>query len=231
MVYLAALYRTTRIARSAEPPPRACSSRSRYCPAMSSVRIRSIRRLRSQQRIGRQPAVEQQFVGPGQAQVAEQDRGAGAEGLRGPQPGAGPVQRGEPAVRGRHAAAGVAGVHDVVVDQRTRLQQLEGCRRAHCRLLVGPAGPPPAPVGERRAQPFASAEQVPERLRDRRQFLADVFQQLLLAAEEVRQDLLDANPQVFGVQRGRRRGGADGHGRRVGASGRAGTSRCAATVT
>ena len=41
MVYLAVLYFTTRSALSTVPSPAAWPSRSRYCPAIISVRIRS----------------------------------------------------------------------------------------------------------------------------------------------------------------------------------------------
>ena len=94
-----------------------------------------------------QPAPPQQLVGPGQQQVAEQDRGRRAVLLGGPAPALLAVQRRERPVRRRPAAPGVGGVHEVVVHQRARVQQLQGGRGADQGRLVrdvrhGPRGSP-----------------------------------------------------------------------------------------
>ncbi len=62
-------------------------------------------------------------------------------------------------MRGAHAAPGRGAVHDVVVDQRERVQHLE--RRAgigHDRVVGVAASPDQTPVAERRPQPLAACE-------------------------------------------------------------------------
>ena len=101
-VYFALLNRATRSARCTEPPPRACSSRSRYCPPISSDRIAANIWSPRASASGPEAADREHLVGPDQAQVTEQDRRAGPERLRVAQPLLAAVQRGEPAVcRGR----------------------------------------------------------------------------------------------------------------------------------
>ena len=105
--------------------------------------------------VGGQAGAAQHVVGPDQGEVAEQDRGGRAEaGGAAPPRGVG-VPPGELDVHGRAAAAGRRGVHEVVVHERARLDQLEGADRAQDRGDVGAvrvaARPAPAPPGERRA--------------------------------------------------------------------------------
>ena len=74
-----------------------------------------------------------------------------------------PVARGarlEGAVGRRTAAAGVGGVHVVVVDQGAGVQQLQGGAGPDQRGLVGDLGPDRAvaPVAERRPEPLAAAD-------------------------------------------------------------------------
>ncbi len=111
------------------------------------------------------------------------------------------VQRREAPVRRGHAATRVAAVHDVVVDERAGLQQLERGRRGHRLLAVGAAGAAPAPVGERRAQALAAAQEVGERLGERREVGADVVEDRHLLREEVVEALLHADAQVLRVER------------------------------
>ena len=87
--------------------------------------------------VPRQPAAAQHLVGPAQQQVAEQDRGGGAVLLRVAAPAVARGARLERAVGGRPAAAGVGGVHVVVVHQRAGVQQLEGGAGAEQRRVVG----------------------------------------------------------------------------------------------
>ena len=67
------------------------------------------------------------------------------------------VQGGEPAVHRRLAAPGVGAVHQVVVDQRAGLHQLQRADGGDDAVVVGAAGAPVAPVRERRPQPLAAA--------------------------------------------------------------------------
>ncbi len=114
-----------------------------------------------------QSAATQQLVGPAQQQVAEQDRGGGAVLLGVAAPAGVTVLGLEAAVRRGPAAAGVGGVHQVVVDQGTGVQQLEGGACADEGVLVAQVGAYGAvsPVAEGRAEPLAS--------RDRRTRLGD----------------------------------------------------------
>ena len=66
-------------------------------------------------------------------------------------------------MRGRHPAAGVGVVHDVVVDERGGLEQLHRAREAHQGIGVGATRGPVAPVEERGAQPLATAQEVGHR--------------------------------------------------------------------
>ena len=66
---------------------------------------------------------------------------------------------------------------------------------------VGTAGAAPAPVAERRAQALAAAQQVGEGVREGGEIGADVVEDRHLDGEEVVEPLLDADPQVLGVQR------------------------------
>ena len=87
---------------------------------------------------------------------------------------AGPPVRGlERPVRRGAAAPGVGGVHEVVVDQRAGVQQLErGAGPEQRRLVVRPTARhgAEAPVAERRAEPLAPADRpcVPRRPGERR---------------------------------------------------------------
>ena len=133
---------------SAAPSSR-CRRRRGRAPAPTrrgtdrrSPRSGTGRRPRARARPGpRQPAAAQQLVGPAQQQVAEQDRGGGAVLLRVAAPPVAAVLGLEGAVRRRPAAAGVGGVHEVVVDQRAGVQELERRAGADQGVLVGrPSG-------------------------------------------------------------------------------------------
>ena len=94
--------------------------------------------------LGRQAAPAQQLVGPEQQQVAEEDGRGGAVLLRVSAPRPRPVCGREGAVRGRAAAAGVGGVHVVVVDQRAGVQHLQrGAAHATGRPRRPPRATPP----------------------------------------------------------------------------------------
>jgi hypothetical protein len=116
-------------------------------------------------RVGGQAGRADHVVGPGQRQVAEQDRGGGAEPGRRPAPVRVGVPAGELDVHRRLAAPGGRGVHQVVVDERARLQQLQRADRAHHgrrrRAVLVAARAPPAPPGEQGAHPLAAVEHEP----------------------------------------------------------------------
>ncbi|CAB4727934.1 unannotated protein [freshwater metagenome] len=109
----------------------------------------------------RQTAAAQELVGPAEQQVAEQD-GRGGAVLRGvAAPPVAPVLGGEAAVGGRAAAPGVAGIHQVVVDQGAGVQQLErgtgpdqGRHVRGCRV-----DREVAPVAERRPETLAAGHE------------------------------------------------------------------------
>ena len=117
---------------------------------------------RVQHPLGGQAAGAQQLVGPAEEQVAEQDRGRGAVVLPAAGPAVlavllleGPVGRGV-------ATAGVGGVHQVVVDQRAGVEQLQGAAGADECVVVpgrGRAGDGVvAPPAEGGPQPLAAGD-------------------------------------------------------------------------
>ena len=89
------------------------------------MRIASPRRRRARSGVRRQAGAAQHVVGPRQGEVAEQDRGRGAEPGGPAAPARGGVPAGERDVHGRAAAAGGGGVHEVVVHERAGLDQLQ----------------------------------------------------------------------------------------------------------
>ena len=104
----------------------------------------------------------------------------------------------EQAVHRRLAAPGVAGVHDVVVHERARVQQLERRGRGVNLRAVLAARRAPAPVAERRAQPLAAGQQPGDRVHPRQHVRADVAERPPLAVEEVVQ-----GPSHLGPDRGK----------------------------
>src|SRR5215472_3255929 len=168
IVYLVVLNSTTRSAPATDSSPVACPSRSRYCPANTSVRIRSSTgRPRRSASSGRPLAWNISSV----QQMSQEDGHAHAEHPGGAVPTAGGVARLELPVHGGLAPPGIAGVHEVVVDQRTGVQQLQGRGGIDDLRAVRPAGPAPPPVAERGAQPLAAGQQPRDRLRARPQRL------------------------------------------------------------
>jgi hypothetical protein len=111
------------------------------------------------------------------------------------------MHRGEAPVHGGHSPAGVAAVHDVVVDQGGGLEHLEGGGDYEHTGGVGATRAAPAPVAERRPQPLAAAEQVADGVHQRSQVWAHRVEHLGLVREGVVERLLDPRAQVLGVQR------------------------------
>jgi hypothetical protein len=111
------------------------------------------------------------------------------------------VARGQRAVRGRHTSAGVAVVHDVVVDQGRRLEELHGGGDAHDGVAVGLAGRPVAPVEERRPQPLAAREKAGDHRQQVLRVGADLGEHPGLVGQQVVDTPLHAGTQVGGVQR------------------------------
>jgi hypothetical protein len=147
-----------------------------------------------------QAAGEEHLVGPGQAQVAEQDRRAGAEALPVAAPAGRAVQGAEPAVRRRPPTPGVAAVHHVVVDDRAGLEELQGRRRGHHPVVVGHPGPAPAPVSEGRPQPLPATQQLARRADQLARLVPDRAEPGVLAVEEPLQRAGDPVAQVFPLQ-------------------------------
>ena len=105
--------------------------------------------------VGVQSGTAQHVVGPDQGEVAEQDGGRGAEPGGPPAPRRVGVPAGEGDVHGRAAPAGGGGVHEVVVHERARLDQLQRGHRAQHRVdrraVRVAARAAPAPPREGRA--------------------------------------------------------------------------------
>ena len=122
-------------------------------------------------------AGEQQLIRPREAEVAQQDRGADAEGLGGAEPLGIAMHAREAPVRRGQAATGVGAVHDVVVDESAGLEELQSRGCAQGFLGVRSAGAAVAPPAERRTQPLAAAEQVGDSLDERVEVVADAVEE------------------------------------------------------
>ncbi|GFJ88657.1 hypothetical protein Prum_022990 [Phytohabitans rumicis] len=110
----------------------------------------------------------------------------------------------EAPVHRRLAAPGVGAVHEVVVDQRAGLHQLQGGDGRDHSVRVGAAGSPVAPVRERGPQPLAAPEhEVFDGVGDRQQCLVDGRQPGPPHPEELGERLVDPGPQVGAVERRR----------------------------
>ena len=111
------------------------------------------------------------------------------------------MQHGEAMVGRGHAAPGVRAVHDVVVDEGARLEELQGRGCAQGLLGVGTSGaavPPPAEGG---TQALAPAEQVADGLHQRVEIIADAVEDVALRRDEVVDGLLHPGAQVVDIQR------------------------------
>ena len=111
---------------------------------------------------------EHELVGVHEREVADEDRDAFAEPPRlGRPPGGGVLGRVH-GVRGRDAAAAGGVVHDVVVEQREGVHQLERRAGVDDALVAGVASrTDEAPVAERRPQALATRQHEPADLVDR----------------------------------------------------------------
>ena len=140
-------------------------------------------------------------IGPGEAQVARQDGPREPEPRAVARPAPLGVGAGQRAVRGRHPAAGVRVVHDVVVDEGGGLEQLHRAREPDQCVGVGATGRTVSPVEERGAQPLPAPQQVG----DHPQQVVDVGPQLgenhRLASQLVVEAALHPAPQVDAVER------------------------------
>jgi hypothetical protein len=113
----------------------------------------------------------EQLVAPVEEKIPEQKRSRATEYFGRAGPGAIPMDRLESLVSGGESSTGIRVVHDVVVDERGRVEDLEGGRRTDdggefpvpdvVRISRGilVADRVPAPVAEQRPESFASAEQ------------------------------------------------------------------------
>ena len=110
-----------------------------------------------------QAAAEEHLLRPTQTQLTDQDRRPRTERLPVTVPPRRLVHRGEPPVRRRPPPPDVAAVHDVVVDDRARLEQLQRRRRSHDPVVARHPRSAPGPVSERRPQPLAPRQQLPQR--------------------------------------------------------------------
>src|ERR687897_2156666 len=109
--------------------------------------------------LGNSGGVEQ-LVAPSQAEVTEEQRRRTAELRRVALPSACLMVFGEPAVYRRLASADVGAVHQVVVDQRSSMEELEARRRGDNGGIVWWARAPPPPVTEGRPQSLAACDQI-----------------------------------------------------------------------
>jgi hypothetical protein len=150
---------------------------------------------RGQERaVGRDGRCEDQLAGPRLAQRAEQDRDRSAE-VRA-------QGRSERGMNGGAAAADLVAVHEVVVDEQIRVQQLDPHARVQ-RVLPRAAGGFVAEEDERAAQPLAAAQQVVAQHREgRAEIDGEGFERRGLCVEERAQARL-AQASVVGEEGGR----------------------------
>ena len=196
--------RLARSIRSAVLRPsqdRTDSTTSRNCPPISWVRIRSNTARPRARCSARQAGGGEQLLGPVEAEVSGEDRPGDAEAVGVARPGLVGVPGGERPVRGRLAAAGVAVVHDVVVDQGRRLEELHRRREADQGGGVRLAGGAVAPVQEGGPQPLAAREQRPHGGEQLLRVGADLGQHPGLGRELGVDALLHAGAQAGGVER------------------------------
>ena len=156
--------------------------------------------LRPGQGLGAEARPVQDLVGPGQAQVAEQDRRPLPEPVGVPAPARRAVHAREASVGRCPTAAQVGVVHHVVVDQGARLQQLQRGRGAQGLVHFLSAGAEVAPHAERRAQPLSPREQLGEPVGEGHEVRGDVGQDVRLLGHECVQGRLDRRHQAFGAQ-------------------------------
>jgi hypothetical protein len=111
------------------------------------------------------------------------------------------VEPGERTVSGGHTPAGVAAVHDVVVEQRGGLEELHRRRQPDQRVGVGAAGRAVAPVEEARAQPLAAGDEALDGVDERAELVADRGEDGSLHLHLGVHGRLDPRSQVAEVER------------------------------
>ncbi len=128
-----------------------------------------------------------QFVAPAEQEISEQERRRGAVGLGASLPAAFAVKHLEGAVHAWLAATQIGVVHDVVVHEGGRVEDLEAGGDRHDRVqagvgpervgrrLVGGDGAPP-PVTEQRPESFATREEPTSGIVDRIEIGGDAAQ-------------------------------------------------------
>ena len=87
------------------------------------------------------------------------------------------------------------------MNERRRLEQLQGGGRRDRLVSVVSACSAPSPVAERRAQPFTGAKQVPGGLTEENKIRADIRQMCGLGGQESVQAGADAVMQIVDVER------------------------------
>ena len=188
----------------------AWASTSRYWPMVTSVRISSKTGRARCTWYGSSPALCSSWSDQTRHRSPRRIGGRVTEPVGVAAPAGGAVVGGEPAVHGGLAPAGVGAVHQVVVDERAGLDELQGGEGRHQLIGVDAAGAPVAPVGEGRAQPLAAAQhECLQRLGHRQQGVVGGGQPGALSGEEVGQRLVDPAPEASAVHG--RYGGGIGH--------------------
>src|SRR5699024_10051951 len=153
------------------------------------------------ERGGGEAGVGEEVVAPAEAEVAGEDRPGGAEAVRVAVPAPVVVGAGECAMHRRLAAAGLAVVHDVVVDERGGLEELHRRGEGDRAVVVLAPGGAPAPVGAAGPQPLAALEEAADRPDEVDDLGADLGELGLPAVELGVQTGLDPHAQVGPVQR------------------------------
>ena len=156
-------------------------------------------------RSGLSPAAVSGGVGPGEGQVAHEDRGALAERVRVAAPARVAVQLGELDVDRRAAAADPGAVHDVVVDEGEDVEQLDcagrpprtGSARSRRRRAANPSR------GIRADALAAAQHERAEGGGDGLRFDAEEAEGVELAFEDSRERRVHPFEQGIPVQRGR----------------------------
>ena len=196
--------RSRAMARAAEPPPRACSSRSRYCPAISSVRIRSKTGWpRSSASAGsplpaNSSSAQDRHRSPSRiaAPVPNASGDADASRCRGAAPRTGGARR---AARGGCRCASITSSWI----RAHACSSSSAAAAAHGRVAVGAARAAPAPVAERRPQPLAAGEQVGQGGDQRGELVADAVELRALPRQERVEAALSTRPRRSSTSRPR----------------------------
>ena len=151
------------------------------------------------QLLGGKAAGGVELVAPREAEVAGEDRRALTETVRVACPAMLLVQRCHGSVCGRHTAAGVAAVHDVVVQQGGALEELHARGEPNERVGVITTRGAVAPVEKAGTQALATSQQPGHRVHERRDLGTDLGERCASPGDLPVDRLLDPAAQAVEV--------------------------------